>query len=63
MVIDHGVGFDPNAVPSARLGLRNSVVGRIEALGGGVRVWSQPGSGASVLIVMPASGDDDLGAS
>jgi signal transduction histidine kinase len=56
MVIDHGVGFDPSAVPHDRLGLRNSVVGRIEALGGSVRVWSQPGSGTSVLISVPQVG-------
>lgn len=59
MVIDHGVGFDPGAVPADRLGLRNSVVGRIEASGGSVRVWSQPGSGTSVLISMPTSSDDE----
>lgn len=53
MVIDHGVGFDPSAVPHDRLGIRTSVVGRIEALGGSVRVWSQPGSGTSVLISVP----------
>jgi signal transduction histidine kinase len=55
MVIDNGVGFDPSAVPTSRLGLRTSVVGRIEANGGSVRVWSQPGSGTSVLISMPTS--------
>jgi len=53
MVIDQGVGFDPEAVPSDRLGLRSSVVRRIEALGGSVRVWSSPGNGTSVMISMP----------
>jgi len=57
MVIDHGAGFDPGAVPHDRLGLRTSVVGRIEAHGGSVRVWSQPGSGTSVLISVPIPGD------
>lgn len=59
MVIDHGVGFDPAAVPSDRIGLRTSVVARIEAVGGSVRIWSQPGSGTSVLISIPVGGDDD----
>ena len=53
MVIDQGVGFDPESVPSDRLGLRSSVVRRIEALGGSVRVWSSLGNGTSVMISMP----------
>ncbi|WP_106210064.1 hypothetical protein [Glaciihabitans tibetensis] len=53
MVVDAGVGFDPAAVPADRLGLRASVVHRVESLGGTVRVWSAPGSGASVLLSFP----------
>lgn len=53
MVIDQGIGFDPEAVPVDRLGLRSSVVRRIEALGGSVRVWSTLGNGTSVMISMP----------
>lgn len=53
MIVDHGVGFSPAGVASDRLGLRASVVSRIEAHGGTVRVWSSPGSGTSVLISMP----------
>lgn len=53
MVIDQGVGFEPDAVPADRLGLRSSVVRRIESLGGSVRVWSSPGNGTSVMISMP----------
>jgi signal transduction histidine kinase len=59
MVIDHGAGFDPGAVPQNRLGLRNSVVARVEAIGGSVRIWSQPGSGTSVLISVPTGGAED----
>jgi signal transduction histidine kinase len=54
MVIDHGRGFDPAAVPAGRLGLRQSVRARIERLGGTVRVWSKPGKGTSVLVTLPA---------
>jgi signal transduction histidine kinase len=54
MVIDHGRGFDPAAVPADRLGLRQSVRARIERLGGTVRVWSKQGKGTSVLISLPA---------
>jgi signal transduction histidine kinase len=54
MVIDQGAGFDLDAVPDDRLGLRTSVVRRVEAAGGSVRVWSKPGSGTSVLITLPS---------
>src|SRR6185312_8576255 len=66
MVIDEGSGFDPDAVPQDRLGLRVAVVQRVEAVGGHVRIWSSPGNGTSVLISVPAvsdpaGGDDDAG--
>jgi signal transduction histidine kinase len=54
MVIDQGVGFDVTAVPSDRLGLRASVVRRVEDAGGTVRIWSKPNSGTSVLITLPS---------
>lgn len=52
-VADEGVGFDPDAVPHDRLGLSESVRGRIERLGGRVRVWSSPGAGTSVHLSVP----------
>ena len=54
MVIDQGIGFDVTAVPSDRLGLRASVVRRVEDAGGTVRIWSKPNSGTSVLITLPS---------
>lgn len=67
MVIDEGCGFAPDAVPDDRLGLRVSVIQRVEAAGGYVRVWSSPGNGTSVLISVPtiqdeSAGDSDEGA-
>lgn len=53
MVIDAGVGFSPQGVAADRLGLRASVVQRIERAGGSVRLWSEPGQGTSVLMVLP----------
>jgi len=53
MVVDHGSGFDPDSVASDRLGLRTSVVQRVEPFGGEVRIWSRPESGTSVLIRFP----------
>ncbi|HLU64178.1 MAG TPA: ATP-binding protein [Protaetiibacter sp.] len=52
-VVDEGVGFDPDAVPADRLGLSESIRGRIERLGGEVRVWSRPGAGTSVYLAVP----------
>lgn len=53
-VVDEGVGFDPDAVPRDRLGLSESVRGRLERCGGTVRVWSSPGAGTSVHLTVPA---------
>ena len=53
MVVDNGVGFDPEAVASDRLGIRSSVVQRIESLGGSVRIFSQPGHGTSIFMQIP----------
>ncbi|ROQ15634.1 signal transduction histidine kinase [Rathayibacter sp. PhB93] len=52
-VADAGRGFDPAAVPASRLGLAQSVVGRIEAVGGSVRVFSAVGAGTTVLLSVP----------
>lgn len=53
MIVDAGVGFDRDLVPSDRLGLRSSVVHRIEAVGGVVRIWSAPDFGTTVLLSLP----------
>jgi signal transduction histidine kinase len=53
MVTDRGAGFDPANVAPDRLGLRASVIERMEAVGGRVRVWSAPGEGTSVVISAP----------
>lgn len=52
-VIDSGVGFDPDEVPADRIGLRTSVISRIELVGGSVRVWSQPGIGTNIVFTLP----------
>ena len=53
MVSDQGAGFDPAAVPGDRLGVRESIVARMESVGGSARVWSSPGSGTSVMLTVP----------
>jgi len=51
-VRDRGVGFDPAAVPDDRMGLRGSVVGRVERHGGTAVVRSAPGEGTEVRLRM-----------
>ncbi|KQX05652.1 MULTISPECIES: sensor histidine kinase [unclassified Leifsonia] len=52
-VTDAGIGFVPSETGALRIGLRHSVLARVEAAGGSVRVWSTPGSGTSVVIALP----------
>jgi signal transduction histidine kinase len=54
-VRDRGPGFDIDAVPEDRLGLRQSVVGRMQRHGGTAAVRSEPGAGTEVQLEMPRS--------
>ena len=50
-VIDNGSGFDPAAVPDRRLGVRGSIVRRMESLdGGSAQVDSAIGEGTRVTL-------------
>ncbi|WP_350347183.1 ATP-binding protein [Agromyces sp. G08B096] len=53
MVSDAGAGFTPEAVDPARLGFAESVVGRLQAVGGRARVFSSPGAGTTVMLEVP----------
>jgi signal transduction histidine kinase len=55
MVVDTGKGFTEAETGADRLGLRNSVRRRIEAVEGSVQVWSTPGRGTSIMIRVPVS--------
>jgi signal transduction histidine kinase len=52
-VRDRGKGFDPETVPADRRGLRDSVSGRLERVGGTAVVRSQPGEGTEVELILP----------
>jgi signal transduction histidine kinase len=54
-VRDRGPGFDVDAVPDDRLGLRESVHARMVRVGGSVRVRSEAGEGTEVALTLPAS--------
>ncbi len=51
-VRDRGPGFDPDAVPDDRLGLRESVIGRMERAGGTADVRTAAGDGTEVRLVL-----------
>ena len=55
-VRDHGDGFDVNAIPEGRLGIRESIIGRIRRRGGTVEIVSRPHWGTEVRMHMPVAG-------
>ena len=54
-VRDRGPGFELAAVPDDRLGLRQSVIGRMERHGGTAAVRSAAGEGTEIQLEMPRS--------
>ena len=55
-VRDHGAGFDVDHVPQGRLGIRESIVGRMRRRGGSVEIVSRAGWGTEVRMHMPLDG-------
>lgn len=49
-VRDRGSGFDPDDVPEDRLGVRRSIIDRMERHGGFARIRSAPGEGTEVHL-------------
>lgn len=52
-VRDRGDGFDPAAVAEDRMGVRGSIIGRIERHGGTATIRSGPGEGTEVALSVP----------
>lgn len=50
VVFDTGRGFRPARVPKNRLGLRLSIIDRIENIGGRVFIDSKPGGGTNIIL-------------
>ncbi|MGK5638596.1 PspC domain-containing protein [Streptomyces sp. URMC 126] len=51
-VRDRGPGFDPDAVPDDRMGVRESIIGRMQRNGGTARLRSVPDGGTEVELEM-----------
>lgn len=52
-VTDRGPGLDPSRLPEGRMGVRESILGRMERAGGDARIVRGPGGGTSVRLGMP----------
>lgn len=52
-VRDRGTGFDPDRVPSDRVGVRESIVGRVAGRGGSATVRSESGWGTEWRLEVP----------
>jgi signal transduction histidine kinase len=53
-VSDRGRGFDPATAPPSRRGIRESITGRMLAVGGRAVIASRPGEGTTVTLSWPA---------
>jgi signal transduction histidine kinase/phage shock protein PspC (stress-responsive transcriptional regulator) len=58
-VRDRGRGFDPENVADDRMGIRTSIVGRMERHGGSANVQSVPGDGTEITLTMSVVGEVD----
>jgi signal transduction histidine kinase len=55
MLADAGAGFDPSAVPTDRLGVSQSIMGRLHDVGGETQLYSSPGNGTAYLFTLPVA--------
>jgi signal transduction histidine kinase len=53
-ITDRGRGFDPDATPPSRRGIRESITGRMVAAGGQAAIASRPGAGTTITVSWPA---------
>lgn len=52
-VTDRGPGLDPSNLPEGRMGVRESILGRMQRAGGRARIVPGPGGGTSVRLDIP----------
>ncbi|WGW13880.1 hypothetical protein LWF01_09130 [Saxibacter everestensis] len=53
VITDDGVGFDPRSIPTSRFGIWGSIESRIAERGGQARIFSTPGQGTTISLVVP----------
>ncbi|SBN63983.1 Signal transduction histidine kinase [Curtobacterium sp. 9128] len=51
---DDGTGFDADAIPAGRLGVRRSIIERVAAADGIAEIHTAPGAGTRVVLTWPA---------
>jgi signal transduction histidine kinase len=56
VVSDNGNGFWPKQVPRDRMGLRTSIISRVESVGGKVFLNTRPGTGTTIVMEWSQSG-------
>lgn len=56
-VRDRGCGFDPESIDDDRHGVRESIIARIDAVGGRALIRSAPGEGTEVRLILPSGGN------
>lgn len=52
VVRDRGRGFDPESIEEDRRGVRDSIIGRLERIGGRAEIHSQPGRGTEIDLYL-----------
>ena len=50
VIKDNGVGFRPSRIPQGRLGMKLSIIGRVESVGGTVHIASAPRAGSTIIL-------------
>ena len=55
---DRGPGFDPDAIPDDRQGVRESIIGRMKRYGGRAEIRSGPGDGTEIELAVEGTRDD-----
>lgn len=52
-ITDRGPGLDAEQLPEGRMGVRESILGRMDRAGGSAKIVPGPGGGTSVRLAMP----------
>jgi signal transduction histidine kinase len=55
VISDDGAGFDLSSIGTERLGVRISIVKRMESVGGSAAISTAPGSGTRVTLIWPST--------